>query len=123
MDRISPQAPRRCAKIGLMNSLVRVLPGTSALVLDSPHSGVRYPEDFGHACEMRLLRQAEDTHVDKLYDFAPALGVTWIEALFPRSYLDVNRNLTEIDVSLLDEPWPDPIETEPRALSKVRLGK
>jgi N-formylglutamate deformylase len=72
---------------------------------------------------MRALRQAEDTHVEKLYDFAPAMNVAWIEALFPRSYLDANRNLTEIDVAMFDEPWPDPVESDPKALSKVRLGK
>ena len=68
--------------------------GTTALVLDSPHSGTSYPADFNHACDLALLRTAEDTHVEKLYSFAPALGVAWIE-----------------------------VETEARALNKVRLGK
>jgi len=99
------------------------LPGSSALVLDSPHSGTDYPPDFLHVCEMAALRSAEDMHVEKLYDFAPALGVHWIEAHFPRSYLDTNRNTTEIDVSLLDAPWPGPVATDPATLSKVRLGK
>jgi N-formylglutamate deformylase len=99
------------------------LPGTTPLVLDSPHSGTAYPADFKHACELAVLRSAEDTHVEKLYDFAPAMGVHWIEAHFPRSYLDANRNTTEMDVSLLDAPWPDPVETDPKIMSKVRLGK
>jgi len=99
------------------------LPGSSALVLDSPHSGVAYPPDFLYTCETSILRKAEDTHVEKLYDFAPGLGAHWIEALFPRSYLDANRNTTELDVSLLDEPWPHPVATDPVVLSKVRLGK
>jgi N-formylglutamate deformylase len=106
-----------------MSSPVKTIPGTTPLVLDSPHSGVTYPDDFRHACDPQALRQAEDTHVEKLYDFVPALGVAWVEALFPRSYLDVNRNTTEIDVSLFDEPWPDPLETDAKALAKVRLGK
>lgn len=99
------------------------LPGSSALVLDSPHSGTAYPPDFLYACAIGTLRSAEDTHVEKLYNFAPALGAHWIEAHFPRSYLDANRNTTEIDVSLFDAPWPDPVETDPKVLSKVRLGK
>jgi N-formylglutamate deformylase len=99
------------------------LPGSTALVLDSPHSGVFYPPDFRHTCETSILRKAEDTHVEKLYDFAPGLGAHWIEAHFPRSYLDANRNTTELDVSLLDGPWPDPVATDPVVLSKVRLGK
>ena len=106
-----------------MNSTVVYVPGTAAVVLDSPHSGVSYPDDFGHCCDFDLLRTAEDTHVEKLYDFAPALDVAWIEALFPRSYLDPNRNVTEIDVLLFDEPWPDPIETDLATLAKVNLGK
>ena len=106
-----------------MSFPVRTIPGTTPLVLDSPHSGVNYPADFRHACDPLALRRAEDTHVEKLYDFAPVLGVAWVEALFPRSYLDVNRNTTEIDVSLFDEDWPDPLETDAKALSKVRLGK
>ncbi|CDS54629.1 putative hydrolase [Polaromonas sp. CG9_12] len=103
--------------------LITYLPGNSALVLDSPHSGVVYPPDFLYTCETSILRKAEDTHVEKLYDFAPGLGAHWIEAHFPRSYLDANRNTTELDVSLLDEPWPDPVAIDPVVLSKVRLGK
>jgi N-formylglutamate deformylase len=102
-----------------MDFAVKTVAGSTPLVLDSPHSGVEYPDDFGHVCDLRVLRQAEDTHVEKLYDFAPRLGVAWIEALFPRSYLDANRDTTEIDVSMFDEPWPDPVEAD----SKVRLGK
>ena len=72
---------------------------------------------------MAVLRRAEDTHVEKLYDFAPRLGVHWVEALFPRSYLDANRNTTEMDITLFDEPWPWAVETDTRIMSKVRLGK
>ena len=59
-------------------------PGTTALVLDSPHSGTTYPADFRAACDLSTLRRAEDTHVEKLYAFAPALGAAWVEAHFPR---------------------------------------
>lgn len=81
--------------------------GHAPVVLDSPHSGVNYPPDFLSCCPLALLRRAEDTHVEKLYDFAPGLGVSWLEALFPRSYLDLNRGLDGIDPALLAEPWPD----------------
>ena len=102
---------------------VTYLPGTTPVVLDSPHSGTDYPADFLYSCELPRLRSAEDTHVEKLYDFAPGLGVHWIEAHFPRSYLDANRNTTEMDVTLLDAPWPGGVETDPKIMSKVRLGK
>ncbi|QHI98944.1 N-formylglutamate amidohydrolase [Xylophilus rhododendri] len=103
--------------------MVKSLPGSSPLVLDSPHSGTFYPADFRSCCDMAILRTAEDTHVEKLYSFAPALGAAWIEALFPRSYLDANRDTLELDTGLLDGPWPHPVATDPKVLSKVRLGK
>jgi N-formylglutamate deformylase len=100
------------------------LPGSSPLVLDSPHSGTFYPPDFGFACDLALLRCAEDTHVEKLYGFAAELGCAWVEAHFPRSYLDANRNLTEVDPDMLDGPWPHALEmSDPYVLSKRRLGK
>jgi len=49
--------------------------------------------------------------------------VAWIEAHFPRSYLDANRDTTEVDVTMLDGPWPAPVATDPAVQSKVRLGK
>jgi N-formylglutamate deformylase len=103
--------------------MVHHMPGNTPLVLDSPHSGTQYPADFLFSCDAMVLRQAEDTHVEQLYDFAPSLGVHWIEAMFPRSYLDADRNTTEIDESLLNAPWLGAIETDPKTLSKVRLGK
>ena len=106
-----------------MITMLTHLPGTTPLVLDSPHSGTHYPPDFGYGCPLEALRQAEDTHVEKLYGFAPDLGVAWIEAHFPRSYLDANRHTNEIDVELFEQPWPDPVATEARSLAKVRLGK
>ncbi len=106
-----------------MRSLVRYLPGSAPLVLDSPHSGTYYPDDFCVACPLPELRRAEDTHVEKLYDFAPGLGIAWIEALFPRSYLDVNRDVSEIDVDLIDGEWPGDAPDTDAARSKVRLGK
>jgi N-formylglutamate deformylase len=97
--------------------------GHTPLVLDSPHSGTVYPDDFRPVCDLATLRRAEDTHVEKLYAFAPAMGAAWIEAHFPRSYLDANRDTTEVDTTLLDGAWTEAVSDDPRVLSKVRLGK
>ena len=78
------------------------------LVLDSPHSGTDYPEDFGAAIGLERLREAEDTFVDELYHSGPDSGATLIAAHFPRSYIDPNRSLLDIDASLMDAPWPGP---------------
>jgi N-formylglutamate deformylase len=78
------------------------------LVLDSPHSGTEYPEDFGAAVPRHQLRQAEDSFVDELFASGPGVGATMIAARFPRSYIDPNRSLLDIDASLMDAPWPGP---------------
>ncbi len=54
------------------------VPAPLPLVLDSPHSGEHYPEDFDHAPPRDVVRQAEDTHVARLYRSAPALGAALI---------------------------------------------
>ncbi len=93
--------------------------GTGPVVLDSPHSGTDYPQDFAHACDRRSLRRAEDTHVERIFEFARELDTTLIAARFPRSYIDANRARDDIDKALLCEPWPTPL----RPSAKVRLGK
>lgn len=94
-----------------MSVLVRHDPAVApiALVLDSPHSGEWYPDDFDHAPPRDLVRQAEDTHVARLWAAAPGQGATMIEARFPRAYIDPNRGLADIDTELLADAWPDPI--------------
>lgn len=88
------------------------------LILDSPHSGREYPDDFAHAQTPEALRQAEDRFVDQLYASATAHGATLIAARFPRSYIDPNRSMLDIDASLLDRPWPGPAQ----ASRKTQLG-
>jgi N-formylglutamate amidohydrolase len=79
------------------------------LVFDSPHSGSRYPEDFRFCCPIEVLRRAEDAFVDELYAAAPQHGATLIAALFPRSYLDANRAVDDLDEALIDGNWPSPL--------------
>ncbi len=88
------------------------------LVFDSPHSGRDYPEDFGHAVPVALLRRAEDAFVDELVETAPSHGAAVLTALFPRAYVDPNRHEHEIDPVMLGEPWPHPIV----ASEKVEMG-
>ena len=83
------------------------------LVVDSPHSGTLYPEDFVFCCPLELLRRAEDTYVDELFDAAPEHGATMIGAVFPRSYLDVNRAADDFDPALLSAAWPKHIPLRP----------
>jgi N-formylglutamate amidohydrolase len=90
------------------------------LVLDSPHSGTAYPDDFDHLPPRDVVRQAEDTHVEALYAAAPSIGATLIEALFPRAYIDPNRHRSDIDPELLADPWTEPIT--PSRKSELGIG-
>ncbi len=76
------------------------------LVLDSPHSGSLYPDEFAYCCPLRVLRRAEDAYVDELFGAAPDYGATLIGALFPRSYIDVNRSPDDIDPAMLSGALP-----------------
>jgi N-formylglutamate deformylase len=87
------------------------------LVFDSPHSGSHYPEDFRFSCPLVVLRTAEDTYVDELYAAAPEFGATLIGAVFPRSYLDPNRAVDDLDTALIDEPWPSDLKPSHRTRS------
>jgi N-formylglutamate amidohydrolase len=90
------------------------------VVFDSPHSGADYPADFDYKCSLQALRHAEDAHVDALFAAAPRHGATLIGALFPRSYIDPNRGMDDIDPQLLDAAWTGPVTVSDRA--RVGMG-
>jgi N-formylglutamate deformylase len=83
------------------------------LVFDSPHSGSLYPDDFHFSCPLPALRRAEDAYVDELFEAATGFGATMIAAVFPRSYLDVNRAAEDLDPGLLSVAWPKHLPLRP----------
>tara|TARA_Y100001954_G_C15801955_1_gene600597 strand:- start:1843 stop:2757 length:915 start_codon:yes stop_codon:yes gene_type:complete len=88
------------------------------IVVDSPHSGTNYPADFDCLVPKIMLRRAEDSYVGELFSDAPRHGATFIEALYPRSYIDPNRSLDDLDPDLVEDDWPSPIIMG----EKARLG-
>lgn len=92
---------------------------TTPLVLDSPHSGSNFPDDFDSVLSVQRLRSAEDVLVHELYASAPLHGAHLLEALFPRSYIDPNRSEGDMDLALLEGAWPHRYEPS----GKARLGK
>jgi len=90
----------------------------SPLVFDLPHSGRDYPEDFGSTLPHAILRRAEDAHVGELLEGVTQRGVTMLRALFPRTYIDTNRDEADIDATLLGEQWPHDLRPGP----KTELG-
>jgi N-formylglutamate deformylase len=97
--------------------------GPPVLLYDSPHSGRHYPSDFVTKATGADLRRGEDAYVDDLLGHAPAYGVCVLEAVYPRCYIDVNREETDIDAALLAEPWPEPLtptDKSARGLGLIR---
>jgi N-formylglutamate amidohydrolase len=93
------------------------------LLYDTPHSGRFYPADFVTKATGCDLRRGEDAYVDELLANAPSLGVSVLEANYPRCYIDVNRAETDIDAALLAEPWPGPLwptDKSARGLGLIR---
>src|SRR5258708_29616077 len=82
---------------------------TSPLVFSSPHSGSTYPPRFLAASRLDplTLRRSEDAFVDELFLPCVALGAPLLRALFPRAYLDANREPYELDPQIFDGRLPD----------------
>ena len=89
------------------------------LVLDSPHSGTVYPEDFDPLQPPSRYRRAEDMYVDELFSAAPDLGMPLLAACFGRIYCDVNRAFDDLAPETLADG--DELVLAPSA--KARLGK
>ncbi len=79
------------------------------VILTSPHSGRRYPEDFLASSRLNALsiRRSEDSFVDELFAAAPALGMKLLAASFPRAYCDANREAWELDPDMFEDRLPD----------------
>lgn len=93
------------------------------LIFNSGHSGHDYPADFRYACDLAELRRAEDVFVDDLFSSVTDLGATLLSAEFPRSYIDVNRAIDDIDAHLLYHDWPgEEAPINPTARSHAGIG-
>lgn len=92
----------------------------SPLILASPHSGRIYPDEFTRqSCLAEtVLRQSEDCFVDHLVAAAPELGVPLVAALFPRVFVDPNREASELDQDMFAEKLALPVNAaSPRVLA------
>ena len=90
---------------------------TVPLVIDSPHSGDACPAGLDPRLAERW-RGCADAFVDELFAGAPRHGATLLRALFPRAFIDVNRSPLDLDESILEEAWPEPLAPS----DKTRLG-
>jgi N-formylglutamate amidohydrolase len=92
-----------------IEGVLSVIPASAPaipMVFDSPHSGLVIPDDFERVASDEMVLVASDTYVDDLFGFAPAIGAPLLLAHFPRSFLDLNRSLQDVDLELVDGQWP-----------------
>jgi N-formylglutamate amidohydrolase len=84
------------------------------MVLASPHSGRRYPASFlaQSALDPQTLRRSEDSYVDELFACAAGMGIPLLKALFPRAFIDVNRDAYELDPTMFSSALPDFVLTD-----------
>jgi N-formylglutamate amidohydrolase len=103
---------------------VRVLaPATLRLpvVFASPHSGSFYHPSFLAASRLDplTLRRSEDSFIDEIFGAAPAHGAPLLAALFPRAFLDPNREPFELDPQMFADPLPAYVKVRSE---RVRAG-
>ena len=109
MDALAPNA--QTAKPDLPSRPHEVLwpeRQTLPLVFASPHSGSDYPSSFleSSCLDPLSLRQSEDSFVNEIFGCAPEMGAPLIHALFPRAYVDPNREPYELDPAIFKEKLP-----------------
>ncbi len=82
-------------------------------VFASPHSGTNYLDSFVGASKLDpiSLRGSEDSFVDDLYSHVPQCGAPLLKALFPRAYVDPNREAYELDPRMFEDHLPRYVNT------------
>ena len=78
------------------------------IIISSPHSGSYFPDDIKQRLKPGNVARPDDTDwfIDKLYDFAPAMGITLIKANYCRWVIDLNR-----------DPQSKPLYTDGRVIT------
>ncbi len=90
----------------VVNPIVKEIP----ILISVPHCGTAFPEELKDQYKPELIQAPDDTDwfVDKLYDFAPALGISMITAHYSRWVIDLNR-----------DPQSKPLYTDGRIITEL----
>lgn len=69
-------------------------PGRTALLISMPHCGTDIPDTLAQDMTEFVIRDLPDTdwHMERLYDFAEAIGATILAARWSRYVIDLNRD-------------------------------
>ncbi|WP_407713775.1 N-formylglutamate amidohydrolase [Comamonas testosteroni] len=83
---------------------------STPIVVDVSRSGREYPHDFRSPVPLTTVHDNVSMYVDEIFSATPDIGGTLLYACFPNMYIDTNRSARDIDPTLIDGEWPDPIE-------------
>ncbi|GAB2176949.1 N-formylglutamate amidohydrolase [Dongia sp. agr-C8] len=112
----SPEAaaPGEKAENPAAFAILRPARQSTPLVLASPHSGDHYPAEFLKMAKLdrATLRLSEDCYVDELIAAGPSHGAPVLKALFPRVYVDANREAFELDPVMFEDRLPEAAITD-----------
>ena len=76
-----------------MATFLEITRGTAPLLVSIPHTGTDIPAEIeADLVSLWLARKDADWWIEKLYDFAPALGATVLRTTISRTVIDVNRD-------------------------------
>lgn len=103
----------------MMEYQVAVMPGVyqrydprateTPVVVDVSRSGRDYPSAFRSPLSFSELHDNVSMYMDDFYFCAPEYGATLLIASFPHTFIDANRELTDVDPDLIDGDWPVPL--------------
>ncbi len=93
-----------------MCSIQRPTSTVRPIVISVPHSGLEIPGDVAATMDAKCLQHKDDADffVDKLYSFAPQLGITVVKAKYHRWVIDLNRT-----------PDSTPLYTDGRVITEL----
>jgi N-formylglutamate deformylase len=78
--------------VNMLASVFSLHKGATPLLLSLPHVGTTIPEELkSHYSERALAVEDTDWHLDRLYDFAKAMGASIIVPRISRYVIDLNR--------------------------------
>lgn len=108
MSSITPTTPSEVRRGVFYRDDPKAAP--APLVVDVSRSGREYPHDFRSPVPLTTVHDNVSMYVDELFAATPTVGGTLLYACFPNMYIDTNRSSRDIDPTLIEGEWPEPIE-------------
>jgi N-formylglutamate amidohydrolase len=104
---------------------LRFEPETAAapLVVDVSRSGREYPKEYRSPLPFTTVHDNVSMYVEDLWAGTPAAGGTLLFCSFPNTWVDVNRNESDMDPAVVDGVWPAPLKPTARTLEGLGLIK